>query len=76
MPEFDPTQIDTLLETLTGVVRARVRPDENGRQLREIHVLSDGALTASDDGALTATIAPIPAAHAFCTISKLARPLT
>lgn len=44
MPEFDPTQIDTLLETLTGVVRARVSPDENGRQLREIHVLSDGAL--------------------------------
>lgn len=44
MPQFDPTQIDTLLETLTGVVRARVRPDENGRQLREIHVLSDGAL--------------------------------
>ncbi|HEY7472803.1 MAG TPA: hypothetical protein VIE68_10710 [Gemmatimonadota bacterium] len=44
MPEFDPTQIDTLLETLTGVVRARVRPDANGRQLREIHVLSDGAL--------------------------------
>ncbi|HYO47309.1 MAG TPA: hypothetical protein VEY33_11550 [Gemmatimonadota bacterium] len=25
-------------------MRARVRPDENGRQLREIHVLSDGAL--------------------------------
>jgi hypothetical protein len=44
MPDFDPTQIDTLLETLTGVVRARVRPDENGRDLREIHVLSDGAL--------------------------------
>jgi len=44
MPEFDPSQIDTLLETLTGVVRARVRPDEKGRQLREIHVLSDGAL--------------------------------
>ena len=44
MPEFDPAQIDTLLETLTGVVRARVRPDANGRQLREIHVLSDGAL--------------------------------
>jgi len=44
MPEFDPTQIDTLLETLTGVVRARVRPDEDGHQLREIHVLSDGAL--------------------------------
>ncbi|HET6639675.1 MAG TPA: hypothetical protein VFH82_12955 [Gemmatimonadota bacterium] len=44
MTDFDPAQIDTLLETLTGVVRARVRPDENGRQLREIHVLSDGAL--------------------------------
>jgi hypothetical protein len=44
MPEFDPSQIDSLLETLTGVVRARVRPDEKGRQLREIHVLSDGAL--------------------------------
>ena len=44
MPEFDPSQIDSLLETLTGVVRARVRPDEKGGQLREIHVLSDGAL--------------------------------
>ena len=44
MTDFDPAQIDTLLETLTGVVRARVRPDEDGRQLREIHVLSDGAL--------------------------------
>ncbi len=44
MPNFDPTQIDTLLETLTGVVRARVRPDESGHELREIHVLSDGAL--------------------------------
>jgi hypothetical protein len=44
MPDFDPTQIDTLLETLTGVVRARVRPDESGHELREIHVLSDGAL--------------------------------
>lgn len=44
MTQFDPAQIDTLLETLTGVVRARVRPDEDGRQLREIHVLSDGAL--------------------------------
>lgn len=44
MTDFDPLQIDTLLETLTGVVRARVRPDENGRHLREIHVLSDGAL--------------------------------
>lgn len=44
MTDFDPAQIDTLLETLTGVVRARVRPDENGSQLREIHVLSDGAL--------------------------------
>jgi hypothetical protein len=44
MTDFDPAQIDTLLETLTGVVRARVRPDDDGRQLREIHVLSDGAL--------------------------------
>jgi hypothetical protein len=44
MTDFDPAQIDTLLETLTGVVRARVRPDDEGRQLREIHVLSDGAL--------------------------------
>jgi hypothetical protein len=44
MTDFDPMQIDTLLETLTGVVRARVRPDEDGRHLREIHVLSDGAL--------------------------------
>jgi len=44
MPEFNPTQIDTLLETLTGVVRARVRPDDSGHALREIHVLSDGAL--------------------------------
>jgi hypothetical protein len=44
MTDFDPAQIDTLLETLTGVVRARVRPDEDGRRLREIHVLSDGAL--------------------------------
>jgi hypothetical protein len=32
--------------------------------------------TASDEGALTATTVPMPAAHAFCTISKLARPLT
>lgn len=44
MPEFNPTQIDTLLETLTGIVRARVRPDDSGHALREIHVLSDGAL--------------------------------
>lgn len=44
MPDFDPSQIDTLLETLTGVVRARVRPGDDGHDLREIHVLSDGAL--------------------------------
>ena len=44
MTHCDPAHIDILLETLTGVVRARVRPDEDGRQLREIHVLSDGAL--------------------------------
>ena len=37
---------------------------------------SRAAPTASDDGALTATTVPNPAAHAFCTISKLARPLT
>ena len=44
MTDFEPAQIDNLLETLTGVVRARVRPDDDGHQLREIHVLSDGAL--------------------------------
>ena len=37
---------------------------------------SRAALTARADGALTATTVPKPAAHAFCTISKLARPLT
>ena len=34
------------------------------------------ASTASADGALTATTALKPAAHAFCTISNPARPLT
>src|SRR5262245_18090977 len=34
------------------------------------------ASTARLDGALTATAVAKPAAHAFCTISKLALPLT
>lgn len=34
------------------------------------------ASTASAVGALTAIKVPKPAAHAFCTISMLARPLT
>lgn len=44
MPNVDPGQIDRLLETLTGVVRARVRVTPDGGDLREIHILSDGAL--------------------------------
>ena len=43
MPATEPTQIDQLLETLTGVVRARVRYSEDEQRLSEIHVLSDGA---------------------------------
>lgn len=39
---LDSTQIDPLLETLTGVVRARVRADEDRNALTEIHLLSDG----------------------------------
>lgn len=39
---LDSTQIDPLLETLTGVVRARVRTDDDGEALTEIHLLSDG----------------------------------
>lgn len=42
MPTVEPTEIDRLIETLTGVVRARVRQADGGR-LSEIHVLSDGA---------------------------------
>lgn len=42
MPTVEPQEIDRLLETLTGVVRARVRQADGGR-LSEIHVLSDGA---------------------------------
>lgn len=44
MPTVDPEQIDRLLETLTGVVRARVRPTPERDALTEIHILSDGAV--------------------------------
>lgn len=44
MADLDSTQLDELLQTLTGVVRARVRVSDNGPGLSEIHVLSDGAL--------------------------------
>ncbi|MGH7573068.1 MAG: hypothetical protein ACREMK_14690, partial [Gemmatimonadota bacterium] len=44
METLDTTRIDQLLETLTGVVRARVRGAEDGSRLTEIHILSDGAL--------------------------------
>ncbi len=43
MPALDPLEIDRLLETLTGVVRARVRIGPEGEGLTEIHILSDGA---------------------------------
>lgn len=43
MPALDPLEIDRLLETLTGVVKARVRLAPEGDSLAEIHVLSDGA---------------------------------
>lgn len=45
MPDADPGQIDRLLETLTGVVRARVRADARGEELKEIHILSDGKVS-------------------------------
>jgi hypothetical protein len=44
METLDTTRIDQLLETLTGVVRARVRSCGDGSRLTEIHILSDGAL--------------------------------
>jgi hypothetical protein len=44
METLDTTRIDQLLETLTGVVRARVRGCGDGSRLSEIHILSDGAL--------------------------------
>jgi hypothetical protein len=44
METLDTTRIDQLLETLTGVVRARVRGADDGSRLTEIHILSDGAL--------------------------------
>lgn len=43
MPDIEAAEIDRLLETLSGVVRARVRQADSGR-LSEIHVLSDGAV--------------------------------
>ncbi len=43
MPALDPVEIDRLLETLTGVVRAKVRLAADGDGLSEIHILSDGA---------------------------------
>ena len=44
MPELDAVRVDQLLQTLTGVVRARVRMNGDGNGLTEIHILSDGAL--------------------------------
>ncbi len=44
MPELDAVRVDQLLQTLTGVVRARVRTNGDGTGLSEIHILSDGAL--------------------------------
>ncbi|HET6342784.1 MAG TPA: hypothetical protein VFG78_11460 [Gemmatimonadota bacterium] len=44
METLDTTRIDQLLETLTGVVRARVRSSGDGSRLTEIHILSDAAL--------------------------------
>ena len=38
--------------------------------------ISSASSTASDDGADTAARIGTPAAAAFCTISKLSRPLT
>lgn len=45
MPLIEPSEIDRLLETLTGVVRARVRVSPGGDTLSEIHILSDGAVS-------------------------------
>jgi hypothetical protein len=45
MPSLDPSEIDRLIETLSGVVRARVRMSPDGDNLSEIHILSDGAVT-------------------------------
>lgn len=44
MLNLEPQRVDRLLETLTGVVRARVRASGNGEKLAEIHILSDGEL--------------------------------
>jgi hypothetical protein len=45
MSTLDPSEIDRLIETLSGVVRARVRLSPEGDNLTEIHILSDGAVT-------------------------------
>ena len=44
MPRIDPEPIDHLLQTLTGVVRARVHATPERDGLTEIHILSDGAI--------------------------------
>lgn len=44
MPPTEFTRINQLLETLTGVIRARVRYSADGLRLSEIHVLGDGAI--------------------------------
>ncbi len=44
MPRLERQQIDRLLETLTGVLRARVRTAPDDSRLTEIHILSDGAI--------------------------------
>jgi len=44
LPKIDPDPIDHLLETLTGIVRARVHATPERDALTEIHILSDGAI--------------------------------
>lgn len=44
MPELDAARVDQLLQTLTGVVRARVRTNGDESGLTEVHILSDGAI--------------------------------
>lgn len=44
MSNIDTAEVDRLLQTLTGVVRARVRLAESTNGLTEIHVLSDGSI--------------------------------
>ena len=58
-----------------GAVEVGDRGLARGRTRRASCPARRAASTASADGALTATTALKPAAHAFCTISKPARPL-